>query len=77
MSMVNRVLSSTNLIISKSSSVEVLLTVIGIRASFPHRFTSFPLNKLFPPKEGVKASFPIASQVHSGIMLTCVSSSRI
>jgi hypothetical protein len=77
MSMVNGALSSKNLMISKSSSIEVPLTVIGIWASLPHRFTSFALNKLVPPREGIMAGFPIASQVFSGIMFTCVSSSRI
>jgi hypothetical protein len=77
MSMVNGALSSTNLMISKSSSVEVPLTVIGIQVSLPHRFTSFPLKKLVPPREGIMEGFPIASQVLSSIMFTCVSSSRV
>jgi hypothetical protein len=77
MSMVNGALSSTKLIISKSSSVEVPLIVIGIRESLPHRFTSFPLNKLVPPREGIMEGFPIASQVLYGIMFTCVYFSRI
>jgi hypothetical protein len=61
MSMVNEVLSSTNLMISKSSSVEFPLTVIGIWEILPHIFTSFPLKKLVPPREGVMTGFPIAS----------------
>jgi hypothetical protein len=74
--MVNGVLSSIHLIISKSSFVKVPLTFIGIRASLPHSFTSFPLNQLIPPREGIIAGLPIASQVLFGIIFTCVSSSR-
>jgi hypothetical protein len=70
------VLSSINLIISKSSYVEVPLTFIDICVSLPHRFTSFPLNSLIPPNEGVILGFPMDSQVLSGIMFTGVSSSR-
>jgi hypothetical protein len=77
MSMVNGALSSTNLMISKFSSIEVPLTVIGIQVSLPHRFTIFPLKKLVPPREGIMGGFPISSQVLSGIMFTCVSSSRV
>jgi hypothetical protein len=77
MSMVNKVLSSTNLMISKSSFFEVPLTVIGIQVRLPHRFTRFPWKKLVLPREGIMAEFPIASQVRSGIMFTCASSSRV
>jgi hypothetical protein len=77
MSMVNRALSSTNLMISKYSFVEVPLTVIGIRASLQHRFTIFPLKKLVLPREGIMEGFPISSQVLSRIIFTCVSSSRV
>jgi hypothetical protein len=45
--------------------------------SLPHRFTSFPLNKLVPPREGIMSGFPIASQIISGIMFTFVYSLRI
>jgi hypothetical protein len=74
--MENGALSSIHLIISKSSFVEVPLTVIGIRASLPHRFTSFHLNKLIPPREGIISGLPISSQVLSGIIFICVSSSK-
>jgi hypothetical protein len=77
MSMVNGAVSSKNLMISKSSSVEVPLTFISIQASLPHRVTSFPLKRMVPPRGGLMAGFPIASQVLSGIMFSCTSSSRV
>jgi hypothetical protein len=42
----------------------------------PHRFTSFPLNIPIPPNDGIIASLPIAFQVLSVMIFTCVSSYR-
>jgi len=44
--------------------------------SFPHRFTSFPLNNPIPPNEGIIAGLPIVYELLFVMIFTHVSSSR-